>query len=142
MLMFLRLGGLGVIVFWAASMAWLVWHDVWPGLTAGDPPKIIRPDLGQTGPASCQAGIFNKYGHRIGTVWSTYYPIGEAARREDVIHVQSFVGLAPTLLEITSGFTEDGQLDELRLEILGHDGAISLHVAAEERGCGRTGGHS
>lgn len=130
--MLLRLGGFGVIVFWAASMAWLVWHDVWPGLTAGDPPRMVRVEVAADGPVSYQAGIFNKYGHRIGTAWSTYHPIGDTARREDTIYVESFVGILPTLLEITSGFTREGNLDEFRLEVLGQ--GIPIEVQGERFG--------
>ncbi len=130
--MFLRVGGFGVIVFWAASMAWVVWHDVWPGLTAGDPPRMARAEVAANGPVSYQSGIFNKYGHRIGTAWSTYHPIGDTARREDVVYVESFAGIPPTLLEITSGFTTDGKLDEFRLEVLGQD--VPIEVQGERFG--------
>ncbi len=129
--MLLRLGGIAITVFWAASMAWLIRHDVWPGLTAGEPPRIIGQDRSSIA-SSCQAGVFNKYGHRIGTAWSTLQPLGDTARREDVIYVRSFAGLQPTLLEIDSGFTADGKLDEFRLEILGQ--GMPIEVEGERFG--------
>jgi hypothetical protein len=66
--MLLRVGGFVIVLFWAASMTWLVWHDVWPVLTAGDPPDVM---VG-AGPAGSgwQVGIYNKYDQRIGTAWS------------------------------------------------------------------------
>ncbi len=124
--MFVRLGGLGIIVFWAASMTWLVWHDVWPAVTAGQPPRVVRTEPGNQAPVSCQVGIFNKYGHRVGSAWSTYYPIAEAARREDTIHLQSFIGLPETLVQISSSFDPEGQLDEFKLEIWGHDVPVKV----------------
>ncbi|MFQ5492017.1 MAG: hypothetical protein ACE5GE_14970 [Phycisphaerae bacterium] len=116
--MVLRIGGIGTVIFWVASMSWLVVGDIWPALTAGQPPQAARLDLTET--ISYQVGFFNQYGHRIGTAWTTHQPIAETTKREDTIHVGSFAGLPPTLVEIDSTFLESGALDELHLRVHGH----------------------
>ena len=130
--MLLRLSGVFIFVFWLASMSWLIWRDVWPGLTAGEPPVAFRSDLAGSGQVSYQAGIYNKYGHRIGAAWTTYFPIGATATREDVIKLGSFAGLAPTLLEITSKFTAEGELDEFTVKVLGQP--MKIEVTGERFG--------
>ena len=125
--MALRFGGVFIVVFWVASMSWLVQRDIWPGLTAGQPPQAARLDLTET--LSYQVGLFNAYGHRIGTAWSTHQPIAETAKRDDTIYIESIAGLPPTLIEIDSTFLETGQLDELHLQVHGH--GICIRVDGE-----------
>lgn len=123
----LRTGALLIILFWAASMTWLVWHDVWPVLTAGDPPNVAaRLDSNRQ---TYQVGIYNKYGQRIGTVWSTYRQIGNSSRREDVIHLKSFPVLGRGLIRIDSQFSEDGRLDQFTLSVRSPD--IDLSITGE-----------
>jgi hypothetical protein len=106
-----------ILFFWAAATTWLVWHDVWPALTAGDPPEVGPASWAVSGPTTFQVGIFNKYDQRIGTAWTTYSPIGSS--REDEVYLHWFPMPGPILVTIDLTFTEDGQLDEFDLAVRG-----------------------
>lgn len=114
--MLLRLSGFVIVLFWLASMTWLVWQDVWPGLTAGEPPNAA---LGgdATRPTTSQVALYNKYDHRIGTAWTLHGGPREARKREDVIHLKSFPLLGRALIEVDSAFTQEGKLDEFDLSV-------------------------
>ncbi|MHC4089140.1 MAG: hypothetical protein ACYSVY_02485 [Planctomycetota bacterium] len=122
--MLLRVGGFVIILFWSASMTWLVWHDVWPALTAGDPPDVAGQISSDR--SSWQVGIHNKYDMRIGTVWSTHERIAGRLEREDLIHLQSFPGLGRALITIVSRFTADGLLDEFDLTLRGMELPVEI----------------
>ena len=114
--MLLRLSGLAIILFWLASMTWLVGHDVWPGLTAGAPPNAVLDANGDR-PTDSQVGLYNKYDQRIGTAWTLYSGLRDARKREDVVHLRYFATLGRCLAEIDSVFTQEGQLDEFDLSV-------------------------
>ncbi|HUU84280.1 MAG TPA: hypothetical protein VM243_12325 [Phycisphaerae bacterium] len=114
--MLFRLSGAAIILFWLASMTWLVWQDVWPGLTAGDPPSAVL-DTDGAQPISCQVGLYNRHDQRIGTAWTTYSGIRDARQREDVVYLHYFATLGRCLVEIDSAFTPEGQLDEFDLSV-------------------------
>jgi len=120
-----RAAGVAIVLFWAASMSWLVWHDVWPVLSAGEPPKASAcPEAGRS---EYQVGLLNKYGHRLGTIWSTYEVVSTQPERTDVIHLHGFPILPSALIEIQSRFTRDGELDEFDLELTGLEQPIKVH---------------
>ena len=114
--MLFRFSGFVIVLFWLASMTWLVWQDVWPGLTAGDPPNAV---LGgnATRPITSQVALYNKYDQRIGTAWTVHGGPPDARKREDVIHLKSFPLLGRALIEVDSAFTREGKLDEFDLSV-------------------------
>ena len=119
--MLLRVGGFVIVLFWAASMTWLVWHDVWPVLTAGDPPDVM---VG-AGPAGSgwQVGIYNKYDQRIGTAWSACQgPLG----RTDIIFLKLPPAVDRLRIRIESQFTEQGQLDDFELKVQGLEVPVDI----------------
>ena len=121
----LRATGYFVVLFWLASMTWLVWHDVWPGLTAGDAPQVaFRPESGSI---DFQVGIYDAVGRRMGTIWSTHHQYGQTPRRDDTIYLASFLGLGRLLIEIESQFTAQGLLDEFDLQVFGLDLDVHIH---------------
>ncbi|MCP4246280.1 MAG: hypothetical protein GY778_04450 [bacterium] len=121
----LRATGYFVVLFWLASMTWLVWHDVWPGLTAGDAPEVaFRPESGST---DFQVGIFDANGRRMGTIWSSHHQYGQTPRRDDTIYLESLPGLGRLLIEIESQFTARGLLDEFDLQMFGLELDIHIH---------------
>jgi hypothetical protein len=111
-----RLFGMGVILFWIGSMGWLVWHDIWPNLTAGDPPRTLAFAADSHDQVQYQVGLFDKYGHRIGTAWSIYSP-GSTVRRQDSIELTSASMLEPLFIEVDFEYTPDAVLDEFRLQV-------------------------
>jgi len=132
--MFFRVSGWVILLFWAASMTWLIRHDVWPALTAGEPPQVAPNRAGISGIQVFQVGIFNEYDHRIGTAWTTYAP---PRLREDVLYLSGFLLPGPILLEIDSTFTGSGELDEFKLTARGPGIPLptdGIHPPIEVRG--------
>ncbi len=115
--MFFRTSGWIIVLFWAASMTWLVRHDVWPALTAGEAPQVGPSGWAKLHDTHFQVGIFNKYDQRIGTAWTVYNPRSQT--REDTIHLHWAVLPGPMLLKIESGFMADGKLDNFKLTVDG-----------------------
>ena len=90
--MLFRASGLIIVLFWVSAMSWLIWHDVWPTLSAGEPPEIGPPSWPDSGPTTFQVGIFNKYDQRIGSAWTTYKPGGPVAGRRHLPQVGTAAG--------------------------------------------------
>lgn len=127
-----KIGGAFVVLFWAASMTWLVWHDVWPAWTAQDVPQGVVADWVEKVGQNMQTGIFDERGRRLGTIWSTY--VGTTAiTREDIIRVEDLPGLGSIQVDVESTFTIDGVLDEFALDVfeLGLHRSKLLHLAGE-----------
>jgi hypothetical protein len=124
--MITRLSTAAVVVFWLASMAWLVWHDVWPAWTAQDAPRFVAGDWLADGVRRAQARIENKYGHRIGTAWTEHRSAASGLTRRDDIWLDKLPMLPPLRIEAESDFTPDGRLDTFVLKVFGHDERIAL----------------
>ena len=124
--MITRLSTLAVIVFWLASMGWLVWHDVWPAWTARDVPKFIPGDWLTDDVLQAQARIEDKYGHRIGTVWTVHSRTPAGLSRRDVVWLEKFPSLPILRIEMESDFTSEGVLDTFSLKVFGHRDKIAL----------------
>ena len=113
-----RLWGPIIVLFWLAAMSWLVWHDVWPVWTAQDPPAAVTPEWVGEGQRQQQAGIEDKYGGRIGTIWVVYHRSGKTVSRQDLIVIDRFCALAPAWIEVDSQFDTQGRVDELAADIV------------------------
>lgn len=99
-------------------MSWLVWHDIWPNLTAGDPPQAMAPLADGNRPIEYQVGLFDKYGHRTGTAWSTYrHNPGSTPTREDHINFTALPLVGPTFIEIEFEYTLEAELDAFHLKV-------------------------
>ncbi len=121
-----RLGGVFIVLFWSASMTWLLWHDIWPGLTAGDPPVGANLVSAESGPISHQFAILDQYEHRIGTAWTAFGAKGDASFRQDFFFIERFLNLPPILIAVDSDFLADGQLQEFHLSVHGLDMRIEI----------------
>jgi len=122
-----RVGALGVVLFWSASMIWIIAHDVVPRWTARDVPRFRVGDWLTEDLLRSQARIEDKYGHRIGTVWSEYRRGQSRLSRSDVIWLES-LALVPMQLRIhiRSEFTAEGDLDEFNLQVFGAGRRVEL----------------
>ena len=125
--MMMRLGALGVVLFWSASMAWVVGHDVVPAWTARDVPRFDVGDWLTEDMRRSQARIEDKYGHRIGTVWSEYRGDQSRLSRRDVVWLEKFAMVPMKLrIEVDSDFRPQGDLDELTLKVFGAGRRVEL----------------
>lgn len=125
--MIARIGALCLVIFWAVMMGWLAWHDVWPAWTAQNPPVVAFDDLPTPGSVHFQAGIFDRRGRRIGSIWTTHIRLSDAILREDCIWIERFSALPPTRIEVNSTFDADGRFDEIEACVYGHGVAIELN---------------
>ena len=130
--MFSRLFTIFVLAFWLVAMGWLVHHDIAPAWTAQDAPKFTPGDWLTERLARSQARIENKYGQRVGTVWTEFDSRLSGVSRTDLIvldNVPSFgeFGLPqPLKIFIEADYTTDGELDTFRLQMLGYEKKIEL----------------
>lgn len=125
--MFTRVTGLLIVPLWLASMGWLVAHDVWPGITAEDPPPLRVTEWLETEGREAQFAILNGQ-RKLGTIWTTYLIDEVSIQREDLIWIEHLpVDIAPLRVVGDSTFTVDGRLDEFTLRLTNDDTNIRLH---------------
>ncbi len=125
--MFTRTTGLLIVPLWLAAMSWLVAHDIWPGLTAQDPPALKVTDWLRNEGSRSQLTITNEHG-RLGTIWTIYRVEGKTIRRDDVVWIERFpLDIAPLRIIGESLFTAEGVLDEFTLRLDNPDTAMRLH---------------
>ena len=125
--MFTRATGLVIVPFWLTAMAWLVAHDVLPGLTADDPPKLRATEWLEREGKESQYAIFGESG-RLGTIWTRYLLEGFAIQRQDLIWIEEFpVDIAPLRMSVNSSFTPEGLLDEFTLRAHNAYANMRLH---------------
>jgi hypothetical protein len=117
---------LGILVFWLMSVSWLVRHDVVPALTARDVPRYAPGAWLTDRIAQSQARIENRYGHRVGTVWTRYVKAAENLSRYDTLWLERIAYLPPIRIDVESDFAQDGALDEFSLAIHGAGEPIRL----------------
>jgi hypothetical protein len=127
--MIARIWSGGIVLFWLAAMSWLIRTDVWPAWTAREPPTAVSPDWVQGRSARQQARIDDKYGQRMGTIWTVYSRSGQNVSREDVIYLHRFpIPDLPSLrVEIESQFDPQGRLDEIDADVYGPQIHIELN---------------
>ena len=124
--MFTRTTGFFIVPLWLAAMSWLVAHDVWPGLSAQDPPTLKVTDWLREHGTRAQLTIMDGQ-KRIGTVWTTYLIDDTTIRRDDVIWIERLpVDLAPLRVIVESIFTSDGVLDEFEIRLDSADTRMRL----------------
>ncbi len=100
-------------------MGWLIRHDLIPAWTAQDVPAI---DTGAWLPderLESQARIEDKFGRRVGTVWTIHRRSQGRVARRDVFWIQHFSVLPPLRIEVESDFSPKGRLDEFHLQVFG-----------------------
>ena len=125
--MFTRATGFVIVPLWLAAMSWLVAHDVWPGLTAQDPPLLQATEWLKTEGVRAQFAIHNEHG-RLGTIWTEYFIDRDSIQRWDTIWIEQFpVAIAPLRISADSIFTADGALDELTVRLENTETDIRLH---------------
>ncbi len=121
-----------VVLFWLASMSWLVAHDVVPAWTAQDLPKFVAGDWLSRQHSVSQARIESAGGKRVGTVWTEYIPTTAGLSRQDIIWLSDIPRMPPLpemppmLVRIDTDFTTDGKLDSFALELFGYGEPVSL----------------
>ena len=64
-----RLLGFAILVFWSVGTSWLVWHDIVPGWTAQDPPRVVARDWVDRYGRNAACGIYDEQNHRIAAIW-------------------------------------------------------------------------
>lgn len=125
--MFTRATGCLIIPLWLTAMSWLVVNDMWPGLSAQDPPPLKVTDWLRQQGAQVQFAIHGEDG-RLGTIWTAYDIDRDSLQRHDLIWIDRFpLDVAPLRMEVNSVFTADGVLDEIDVEVESRKGSVRLH---------------
>lgn len=125
--MFTRTTGLLIAPAWLAAMGWLVAHDVWPTLTALDPPPLRVSHLPGNNESRAQFTISGDLGE-VGTVWTTYRINETAIRRDDLIWIERLpVEITPLRVTVSSDYTVEGVLDEFTLRLETQEADLTLH---------------
>lgn len=125
--MFTRTTGWLIVPLWLAAMGWLIAHDVWPALTAKEPPPH-RPTewLREEGRQSEFSVLLNN--DPIGRIWTTYLVGEESLRRTDLIWFWQYpTAIAPLRIVVDSVFTAEGLLDELTVKLASRQDSMRLH---------------
>jgi len=127
--LFTRATGFVIVPIWVTAMGWLVAHDVWPGLTAYDPPPLQITDWLRTTGEKSQHAILARDETRIGTIWTTYLiDEGISATRNDFVLIERFsLPIAPLTIGATSVFTAEGLLDEFTVRLTNPAAELELH---------------
>ncbi len=115
-----------VVLIWLLSMGWLIQHDVVPGWTAHDIYESDTDGWLTEEKSNAQARIENKYGHRLGTVWSQYRRVESALLRKDVIWIDGLQAIPKLRVEMESTFTSGGVLDSLVMSVFGAGERVEL----------------
>lgn len=124
---FTRTTGWLIVPLWAASMGWLVAHDVLPGWVAQDPPRMASAAWLHGAGGKTQCTIAGEQG-RLGTLWTTYLADAGSIERYDDVWIERLpVPLAPLRIRVTSTFTPDGVLDEFTLVLESAETLMRLH---------------
>lgn len=108
-------------------MSWLVAHDVWPGVSADDPPPLQVNDWLRDEGRQTQYTIHGKDGP-MGTIWTSYLIDATSIQRRDLVWIERLpVPIVPLRTTVDSVFTVDGVLDEFTLRIRNPQADIRLH---------------
>ena len=112
---------------WLAAMSWLVAHDVWPTLTALDPPPLRILHRPGNNDGRSQFTISDDLG-KVGSVWTTYQIDETAIRRDDLIWIERLpVEITPLRVTVNSDYTVEGVLDEFTLRLETKEADLKLH---------------
>lgn len=128
---FTKATGLFIVPLWLAAMGWLVAHDVWPRLTALDPPRLRPADWLENAGDKAQFAIYSGK-TPMGTIWTNYLVDEDAIRRDDLIWIDHLpVDIAPLRITVSSVFTAKGVLDEFTLRIDSPSTTVPLELHGE-----------
>jgi len=127
--LFTRTTGLVIVPVWLMAMTWLVAHDVWPELTAHEPPPLEITDWLKAHGDRAQYAILARDGSQIGTSWTRYLiDEGVSTTRSDYLLLRRFVlPIAPLTIDATSVYTATGLLDEFTVRVVNGGGDLTLH---------------
>lgn len=115
------------MLVWVAAMSWLIAHDVWPGVSAKDPPLLRVTDWLRNEGRQAQYAILDDSGE-MGTVWTTYLIDANSILRQDIIWIKRLtVPLCPLRIYIDSTFTLAGVLDDFKLKLRNDRNQMVLH---------------
>lgn len=128
-----RLFGVGVVLLWVSAMGALFMRDVWPAWTAQDAPPMTAEQFARLLDRDQQYGLFAGDGRRIGTAWSHMGRSGINHIIGGTVHLDSFEKVPAVLIESTTEFDTDGELDSFTLDVLGLAN-IKIKVHGERRG--------
>jgi len=108
-------------------MSWLVAHDVWPGVSADDPPPLRAGEWIQHEGRQAHYTIYDKDGP-LGAIWTSYLIDPTSLQRRDLIWIDRLpLPIAPLRTVIDSTFTADGLLDEFSLRLRNAGADVFLH---------------
>ena len=127
MALFTRATGLMIVPVWMAAMSWLGYHDIWPTLTAQEPPRLVPSDWLKQEGKQTQYAIYRE-GERIGAIWTRYTASEDAVQVNDLIWIDRLpVPIAPLRATAETVFTPDGLLDEMTVEFQNYSAKFKLH---------------
>jgi len=108
-------------------MGWLVAHDVWPGLTAQDPPLVRSTEWLKEEGRQAEFSILLD-NEPIGRIWTTYLVGENSLQRTDLIFIRRLpIPIAPLRIGVDSVFTGEGVLDELTVKLMTERERMHLH---------------
>jgi len=123
-----RLSNIAILVFWLASMTWLVARDVLPNYLADEPPGIAA--IIQQGPKVYRSRILDAAGRQLGFSEITVRPLQDALRVSSQSELQYPVLGRLARLRITSALVYDqrGRLEQFDLDVFGLPMPVSVRV--------------
>lgn len=137
-----RLFGIVVAVMWLTATFGLIRRDIWPALTARQPPPTPSTELIDRIGEQHQYGIFRaSSGARVGTSWMQLQsrpdfsngPAAEtAADITSITYLEPVVGNPRLLIELNMHLLADGTLDNFMFDVIG--APFRLHAEGESYG--------
>jgi hypothetical protein len=113
-----RLFDITVIAIWVASLAGLVWHDLWPAWTAGTAPLVV-PDGGIDKPVQMQFVIDAGRWGRIGRSWAEFWRMETGAVARSTTVLEAGPVRRTVRIESTVNYDTQDRLDQMKIWVYG-----------------------
>jgi len=128
-----RLFTAGVLLLWFSAMSALFVRDVWPAWSAQDAPPLMREDIEAVSEREQQYGVFNEFGVRLGTAWSSIVATGDTSAIQGTAAIDGLPSIPPIRVETQTQFDAAGALDRFELHVYGLP-LTRVSVRGERRG--------
>jgi len=124
-----RLFDLTVVSIWVLSLAGLIWHDLLPAWTAGQPPSTVP--LGSTDePVRIQFDIQAERWGRIGQSWVQFWRTEAGAMARSTTLLTGGPLASPVRVETDVRYDRQDRLDELHVWVYGLPWSVHFQAAS------------
>lgn len=124
-----RLFDLTIVTIWLLSMAGLVWHDVWPTLTAGSPPVQV-PLGGRDKPVQMQFAINTERWGSIGQSWAEFWRAETGAIARSTTLLRAGPLRKAIRVDTHMAFDSRDRLEEIKVWVYGLPMPVTLEAAS------------